>query len=172
MSRLFYRYGERITNRPSVVEILCEWESYAPDNNQFDTRIGNAGEYITAAYVLGDPAVVLETIALDISRAEEMPPTFEELTGNGTWKTHKPGGKTVVLVDLTTAPPLRGNEYANRVRHHAIERCWNLYEHIMTFSPVSAKNFHMNAGAYVARELPNSRPLHSTRRDGLVMQYK
>jgi len=108
---LKFRQGEHIDQRDAGVDILKKyWKAFAPRNvNEWGERIANSGGYVVAAYIGDVIAGVLEAMRLDIGGdPHRVPTTFQELTADGTWKTHRDSGDTVILVDLTIAPEYHG----------------------------------------------------------------
>src|SRR5262249_54758612 len=100
---LTFRHGEEIDQREAGVSILRRyWNQFAPrDAAEWGQRIANSGRYIVAAYVGEVIAGILEAMRLDIGGDPgKVPNTFQELTGDGTWRTHRDSGDTVMLVDL------------------------------------------------------------------------
>src|SRR5262245_48297383 len=103
--------GDEIHHLEEGLNLLKKcWKAFAPtDMHAWEQRISNSGGYIAAAYLGGAIAGMLEGIRLDLGgKPSSVPPTFQELTANGTWKNHNPDGDTLVLVDLTVAPECRG----------------------------------------------------------------
>src|SRR5215470_14762492 len=104
---LTFRRGEEIDQREAGVRILQKyWKEFAPkDVNEWSERIANSGGYVVAAYVDNVIAAILEAMKLDAGGdPRQIPGTFQELTADGTWKTHSDSGDTVMFVDLTIAP--------------------------------------------------------------------
>src|SRR5438045_3704277 len=104
---LVFRHGEEIEQREAGVSILQKyWKGFAPrDVDEWSERIANSRGYVVAAYVGNVIAAVLEAMRLDVGGdPSQIPSTFQELTADGTWKTHRDSGDTVMLVDLTIAP--------------------------------------------------------------------
>jgi hypothetical protein len=83
-----FEYGQIIRNRTAFTKILKdEWGPYGPFNErQFGERIKLAGNGIVAMYVDGKPAAILESILLRIDSVDQVPESFDFLTGNGTWR--------------------------------------------------------------------------------------
>src|SRR5262245_57133995 len=101
---LTFQRGDEIDQREAGLRILQKyWKAFAPpDIYGWGQRIANAGGYVVAGYVGNVIAGVLEAMRLDLGgNPDNVPATFNELTGNGSWNTHKDSGDTVVLVDLT-----------------------------------------------------------------------
>src|SRR5262245_34391778 len=104
---LAFRQGEEIDQREAGVSILQKyWKGFAPkDVSEWSQRIANSGGYIVAAYVGSVMAGILEAMRLEIrGDVHRVPATFQELTADGDWSTHRDSGDTVMLVDLTVAP--------------------------------------------------------------------
>src|SRR5262245_42087618 len=111
MPSVTFRHGEEIDQREAGVRILQKyWKGFAPrDVCEWDQRIANSRGYVVAAYVRNAIAGILEAMRLDIGGdPQQVPATFQELTANGTWSTHRDSGDTVMLVDLTIAPAYHG----------------------------------------------------------------
>src|SRR5438046_7923521 len=106
-----FRSGVEIDQGEACVSILKRyWKAFAPRSvHEWSERIANSGRYIVAAYVGDVIAAVLEGMRLDLEGdPNRVPKTFQELTGDGTWKTHSHSGDTVMLVDLPIAPDHHG----------------------------------------------------------------
>jgi hypothetical protein len=106
-----FRRGEEIDQREAGVGILqTYWKRFAPrDVPEWSQRIVNSGGYMVAAYVGDVIAGILEAMKLDIGGdPHQVPVTFQELTADGTWSSHRDSGDTVMLVDLTIAPAFQG----------------------------------------------------------------
>src|SRR5262249_56346578 len=99
--------GKEIDQRRDGLTILQKyWKTFAPaDAHQWGQRIANAGGHIVAAYVGNVIAGILEGLKLDLfGNPANIPATFQELTADGTWSTHKPYCATTFLIALTIAP--------------------------------------------------------------------
>jgi hypothetical protein len=118
------------------------------------------------------PAIILEVISLEKCGVEQIPGTFEELTGNGKWTTHIPGGRTKILVDLTVPKDMQGNGYADRFLESILRQLRNYRnaENLFTYSPVTAVRLHEKHGAAKVREILGARSRYHTP-DVAVMQY-
>ena len=136
---LTFRRGEEIDQRDAGVRILQEyWKEFAPkDVSEWSQRIANSGRYMVAAYVGNVIAGVLEAIRLDIEGDPyRVPATFQELTGDGTWSTHKDSGDTVMLVDLTIAPSFHGAGLFETIAQYARRNFESPSGVILTYSPL------------------------------------
>jgi len=163
-----FRRGEEIDQREAGVGILRKyWKAFAPkDVDEWGQRIANSGGYVVAAYVGTVIAGVLEGIRLDIGGdARQVPATFQKLTANGTWRTHRDTGDTVVLVDLTIAPEYHGTGLFEAFAQYARKNFESPSGVILTYSPLflADKRYcvvqkHERLGAKLKRELPQSRP--------------
>jgi hypothetical protein len=154
-----------------VVILQKYWKAFAPrDVHEWGQRITNSGGYILAAYVGGVIAGVLEAMRLDIGgNPLKVPATFQELTADGTWTSHKGSGDTVMLVDLTIAPAYRGAGLFETFASFARTSFESPSGVILTYSPLFPAdkrywvvNKHERLGAKLTRELTRSRP-------GLIM---
>jgi len=162
-----FRHGEDIDQRETGVRILQRyWKAFAPkDANQWGERIANAGGYVVAAYVGNIIAGVLEAMRFDSGGdPERVPGTFGELTADGTWKTHRDSGDTVMLVDLTIAPNHHGTGLFEAITFYARHKFHSPSGMIFTYSPLflAEKRYwvvhkHERLGAKLAKELPRSR---------------
>ena len=97
---LTFRQGEEIDQREAGVSILQKyWKAFAPkDVSEWSRRIANSGGYIVAAYAGNVIARILEAMRLDIrGDIHQVPATFQELTADGDWSTHRNSGDTVML---------------------------------------------------------------------------
>jgi len=165
---LTFRRGEEIDQREAGVRILQKyWQEFAPkDVSEWNQRIANSGGYIVAAYVDDVIAGILEAIRLDIQGdPDRVPATFQELTGDGTWSTHKDSGDTVMLVDLTVSPEYHGVGLFGALAEYARMSFESTSGVILTYSPLflSGKRYsvvqkHERLGAKLRRELRRSRP--------------
>jgi len=165
---LTFRRGEDIDQREAGVSILQRyWKEFAPQNvSEWSQRIANSGGYMVAAYVGNVIAGILEAIRLDIEGdSDRVPATFQELTGDGTWSTHKDSGDTVMLVDLTVAPAYHGVGLFGALAEYARISFESTSGVILTYSPLflSAKRYsvvqkHERLGAKLRKELRRSRP--------------
>src|SRR5262245_40972753 len=165
---LTFRRGEEIDQRDAGVSILQKyWKEYAPkDVSEWSQRIANSGGYMVAAYVGNVIAGILEAIRLDIEGdPDRVPATFQELTGGGTWSTHKDSGDTVMLVDLTVSPAYHGTGLFGALAEYARTSFESKSGLILTYSPLflSVKRYsvvqkHERLGAKLRRELRGSRP--------------
>ena len=163
-----FRRGEEIDQREAGVRILQKyWKAFAPrDVYEWGQRIANSGGYVVAAYVGNVIAAVLEAMRLDVGGdPNQVPTTFEELTADGTWKTHRDSGDTVMLVDLTIAPDYRGAGLFEVFAQYARKSFESPSGVILTYSPLflADKRYwvvhkHERLGAKLTRELPRSRP--------------
>ena len=163
-----FRHGEDIDQREAGVRILQKyWKAFAPrDADHWSERISNSGGYVVAAYVGNAIAAILEGMRLDTGGdPARVPLTFDELTANGTWKTHQDSGDTVMLVDLTIAPEHHGTGLFEAVTHYARQKFQSPSGIIFTYSPLflAEKRYwvvhkHERLGARLTRELPRSRP--------------
>jgi hypothetical protein len=169
---LTFRHGEEIDQREAGVSILQKyWKAFAPtDVYEWGQRIANSGSYVVAAYVGNVIAGILEAMRLDIGGdSHQVPATFQELTADGTWRTHRESGDTVVLVDLTIAPEYHGAGLFEALAQYARMSFESPSGVILTYSPLflAANRYwvvhkHQRLGAKLTRELPRSRP-------GLIM---
>src|SRR6476660_775754 len=94
---LTFRCGEEIDQREAGVSVLRKyWKLFAPrDVSAWGERISNSCGHVIAAYVGNVLAGVLEALRIDAhGDPGQVPPTFQELTADGTWKTHKTSGDT------------------------------------------------------------------------------
>src|SRR6476619_1622568 len=101
MTSVTFRHGEEIDQREAGVNILQKyWKEFAPrDAREWGQRISNSRGYIVAAYVGNVIAGILEGMRIDTGGdPNQVPPTFQELTAEGTWSTHTDTGDTVMLV--------------------------------------------------------------------------
>jgi len=165
---LTFRGGEEIDQREAGVRILQEyWKEFAPkDVSEWSQRIANSGRYMVAAYVGNVIAGILEAIRLDIEGDPyRVPATFQELTGDGTWSTHKDSGDTVMLVDLTIAPSFHGAGLFEAIAQYARRNFESPSGVILTYSPLFLADRrywviqkHERLGAKLTRELRRSRP--------------
>jgi hypothetical protein len=165
---LTFRSGEEIDQREAGVRILQKyWKEFAPkDVSEWSQRIANSGRYMVAAYVGNVIAGILEAIRLDIEgNPDRVPATFQELTGDGTWSTHKDSGDTVMLVDLTIAPAFQGSGLFEAVAQYATRNFESPSGVILTYSPLFLADRrywvvqkHERLGAKLIRELRRSRP--------------
>ena len=163
-----FRRGEEIDQRETGVGILQKyWKAFAPkDVYEWDQRIANSGGYVVAAYVGNVIAGILEAMRLDIGGDSlRVPATFQELTADGTWRTHKDSGDTVMLVDLTIAPAYQGVGLFEVLAQYARRSFESPCGVILTYSPlfVADKRYyvvrkHERLGATLMRELRRSRP--------------
>ena len=165
---LKFRQGEHIDQRDAGVDILKKyWKAFAPRNvNEWGERIANSGGYVVAAYIGDVIAGVLEAMRLDIGGdPHRVPTTFQELTADGTWKTHSDSGDTVILVDLTIAPPVHGAGLFEAVAQYATRNFESPSGVILTYSPLFLADRrywviqkHERLGAKLIRELRRSGP--------------
>ncbi len=165
---LKFRQGEHIDQRDAGVDILKKyWKAFAPRNvNEWGERIANSGGYVVAAYIGDVIAGVLEAMRLDIGGdPHRVPATFQELTADGTWKTHRDSGDTVILVDLTIAPEYHGVGLFEAFAKYARQSFESPSGVILTYSPLffAEKRYwvvdkHERLGAKLTKELPRSRP--------------
>src|SRR5205814_3787204 len=92
---------------------------------------------VVAAYVGNVIAAILEAMRLDTAGdPARVPLTFDELTADGTWKTHKESGDTVMLVDLTIAPDYHGTGLFEAVTQYARQQFQSPSGLIFTYSPL------------------------------------
>jgi len=137
-------------------------------------RIANSGGYVVAAYVGNVIAGVLEAMRLDIGGdPRQVPTTFQELTADGTWRTHRDSGDTVILVDLTIAPEYHGVGLFEAFAQYARKSFESPSRVIFTYSPLflADKRYwvvqkHERLGARLTVELPRSRPGLTMTMDG------
>jgi len=165
---LTFRRGEEIDQREAGVSILQKyWKAFAPrDVYEWGQRIANSGGYVVGAYVDNVIAGILEAMRLDIGGdPHEVPATFQELTADGTWRTHKDSGDTVMLVDLTIAPDYHGVGLFEAFAQYARRSFESPSGVILTYSPLflADKRYwvvhkHERLGAKLTRELRRSRP--------------
>ena len=163
-----FRCGERIDQREEGVSILKKyWKEFAPrDVIEWGQRIANSGNHIVAAYVGDVIAGILEGIRLDLAGdPSRVPATFQQLTANGTWQSHKASGDTVVLVDLTIAPQFHGAGLFEAFVDFARKTFESPSGRILTYSPLFLPENrywvvrkHEKAGACLTKEIPKSRP--------------
>ena len=163
-----FRAGEQIGQRETGLSLLQKyWKTFAPrDIHEFNQRIRNSEDCMIAAYDGDVLAGLLEAMRLDIGgNPQAVPSTFNELTGGGTWSTHKASGDTVMLVDLTIAPRYHGAglfeafvEFAGRSLHSACGV-------VLTYSPLFpgihrywVTHKHEHLGARLSREMRWARP--------------
>ncbi|HYR87544.1 MAG TPA: hypothetical protein VE422_25910 [Terriglobia bacterium] len=168
MATLTFRHGEEIDQREAGVSILQKyWKAFAPrDVGEWSQRIANSGGYVVAAYVGNTVVGIVEAIRLDIGGdPAQVPATFQELTADGTWRTHRDCGDTVVLVDLTIAPDYQGAGLFEELAQYARRRFPSPSGVILTYSPLflADKKYwvvhkHERLGARLTREMPVSRP--------------
>jgi hypothetical protein len=168
LSSVTFRCGQEIDQRQDGLTILQKyWKTFAPaDAHQWGQRIANAGGYIVAAYVGNVIAGILEGLKLDLfGNPANIPATFQELTADGTWSTHKPYGDTVVLVDLTIAPEYHGAGLFEALVAFARRNFLSPSGVILTYSPLflAERRYwivrkHEYFGAKLVMELPRSRP--------------
>src|SRR5262245_48851804 len=165
---LTFRRGEEIDQREAGVRILQEyWKEFAPkDVCEWSQRIANSGRYMVAAYVGNVIAGILEAMKLDIGGdPHQVPATFQELTADGTWSTHRDSGDTVILVDLTIAPAYHGVGLFEALAQYARKSFESPSGVILTYSPLFFADLrywvvrkHERMGAKLTRELQRSRP--------------
>ena len=165
---LTFRRGEEISHREAGVCMLQKyWKEFAPkDVLEWSQRIANSCGYVVAAYVGDAIAGVLEAMRLDIGGDPwRVPNTFQELTADGTWSTHKESGDTVMLVDLTIAPAYHGVGLFEAFVEYARKSFESPSGVILTYSPLFLpdKRYwvihkHELLGARLTRELPRARP--------------
>jgi hypothetical protein len=163
-----FRRGEQISQLEAGVRILQKyWKEFAPkDAYEWSRRITNSGGYIVAAYVGDVIAGILEGMKLDVGGdSSRVPTTFQELTANGTWSTHRASGDTVMLVDLTIAPEFHGAGIFEAFITFAKKTFASPSGAILTYSPLFLPqnrywvvNKHERFGAELKMELPRSRP--------------
>ena len=168
MTSVTFRRGDEIDQREAGVSILQKyWKGFAPrDTYEWGQRIANSGGYMVAAYVDNVIAGILEAIRLDIGGDPyQVPATFQELTADGTWSTHKDSGDTVMLVDLTIAPAYHGIGLFEALAHYASRSFESPSGLILTYSPLffADRRYwvvqkHERMGAKLLRELQRSRP--------------
>src|SRR5262245_39467203 len=165
---LTFRHGEDIDQREAGVSILQKyWKAFAPrDVYDWSQRIANSGGYVVAAYVGKVIAGILEAIRLDIGGdPHQVPATFQKLTADGTWKTHKDSGDTVLLVDLTIAPDYQRAGLFEDLALYARRTFNSPSGVILTYSPLflASKKYwvvhkHERLGGKLMMELQRSRP--------------
>jgi hypothetical protein len=163
-----FRCGEDIDQREAGVGILQKyWKAFAPkDVFEWSQRIANSGGYIAAAYVGNAIAGILEAMRLDAGGdASKVPATFQELTADGTWNTHRSSGDTVMLVDLTIGHEYHGAGLFEAFVAFARRTFQSPSGVILTYSPLFLPdnrywvvNKHARFGAELKREVPRSRP--------------
>ena len=168
MTSVTFRRGDEIDQREAGVSILQKyWKGFAPrDTWEWGQRIGNAGTYMVAAYVDNVIAGILEAMRLDIGGDPyQVPATFQELTADGTWSTHRDSGDTVILVDLTIAPAYHGVGLFEALAQYARRSLESPSGLILTYSPLffADRRYwvvqkHERMGAKLTRELRRSRP--------------
>ena len=168
MTSITFRRGDEIDQREAGVSILQKyWKGFAPRNAcEWGQRIANSGSYMVAAYVDNVIAGILEAIRLDIGGDPyQVPATFQELTADGTWSTHRDSGDTVVLVDLTIAPAYHGVGLFEALAQYARRSFESPSGLILTYSPLffADRRYwvvqkHERMGAKLTRELRRSRP--------------
>src|SRR5439155_15401640 len=114
------------------------WKAFAPrDVYDWSQRIANSGGYVIAAYVGNAIAGILEAIRLDIGGdPHQVPATFGKLTADGTWRTHKDSGDTVLFVDLTIAPDYQGAGLFEDLALYARRTFKSPSGVILTYSPL------------------------------------
>ena len=121
---------------------------------------------MVAAYVDNVIAGILEAIRLDIGGDPyQVPATFQDLTADGTWSTHRDSGDTVILVDLTIAPAYHGVGLFEAMAQYARRSLESPSGLILTYSPLFLADRrywvvqkHERMGAKLTRELRRSRP--------------
>lgn len=168
MTSVTFRCGDEIDQREAGVSILQKyWKGFAPrDTGEWGQRIANSGSYMVAAYVDNVIAGILEAIRLDIGGDPyQVPATFQELTGDGTWSTHRGSGDTVVLVDLTIAQAYHGAGLFEALAQYARRSFESPSGLILTYSPLFCADRrywvvqkHERLGARLTIELRRSRP--------------
>ena len=167
MTSLTFRRGDEIDQREAGVSILQKyWKGFAPkDSYEWGRRIANSGSYMVAAYVDNVIAGILEAIRLDIGGDPyQVPATFQDLTADGTWSTHRDSGDTVILVDLTIAPAYHGVGLFEALAQYARRSFESPSGLILTYSPLFLADRrywvvqrHERMGAKLTRELRQSR---------------
>ena len=168
MTSVTFRRGDEIDQREAGVSILQKyWKGFAPrDTCEWGQRIANSGSYMVAAYVDNVIAGILEAIRLDIGGDPyQVPATFQDLTADGTWSTHRDSGDTVILVDLTIAPAYHGVGLFEALAQYARRSFESPSGLILTYSPLFLADRrywvvqkHERMGAKLTRELRRSRP--------------
>ena len=168
MTSVTFRRGEEIDQREAGVAILQKyWKRFAPrDTCEWSQRIANSDSHMVAAYVDNVIAGILEGIRLDIGGDPyQVPATFQELTADGTWSTHRKCGDTVVLVDLTIAPAYHGAGLFEALAQYARSNFESPSGLILTYSPLFFADCrywvvqkHERMGAKLTREMQRSRP--------------
>ena len=177
MVNFSHESGLDISRKPDFFEILRrEWGVYAPrDIEQFDTILRNAdakrGNGIISLYVDNEPGFILRTLMLEAESPEDIPSTFDELTGKGTWSTYRPTGQTRVLVDFANSIGVRGLGYAHDAFDYMMDLIRDTTNHLWTYSPITAASFHIRHGAKHTRLINNARPDYSVP-DVAIMSYK
>ena len=163
-----FRCGDEIDQREAGVAILRKyWKAFAPrDVQEWNQRIRNSGRCVIAAYDGNVMAGVLEAMRLDIGGDPYgVPTTFQELTADGTWSTHKASGDTVMCVDLTIAPNYHGSGLFEAFVQFARVSLESRSGVILTYSPLFPDHNrywvvrkHEHLGAQLTREMRRSRP--------------
>jgi hypothetical protein len=167
MTSITFRCGDEIDQRDAGIGILQRyWKGFAPkDSGEWAQRIANSGSHMVAAYVDNVIAGILEAIRLDIGGDPcRVPATFQELTADGTWSTHRESGDTVVLVDLTIAPAYHGVGLFEALAQYARRSFESPSGVILTYSPLffADRRYwvvqkHERMGAKLTRELQRAR---------------
>jgi hypothetical protein len=167
MASVTFRSGNEIDQREAGVRILQKyWKEFAPtDAHDWSRRIANSGSHIVAAYVDNVIAGILEAIRIDTGGDPyQVPATFQELTADGTWRTHRNSGDTVVLVDLTIASEYHGVGLFEALAHYARKSFESPSGLILTYSPLffSDRRYwvvqrHERLGARLITELRKAR---------------
>ena len=167
MTSVTFRHGDEIDQLEAGVNILQKyWKDFAPrDAGEWGQRIANSRGYIVAAYVGDVIAGILEGMRIDTGGdPNQVPSTFQELTAEGTWNTHRESGDTVMLVDLTIAPAYHGAGLFEGLAEYAKRTFESPSGLILTYSPLflSDRRYwvvqkHERLGAKLRRELRGSR---------------
>jgi hypothetical protein len=167
MASITFRSGDEIDQRETGVSILQKyWKEFAPkDTYELGRRISNSGRHIVAAYVDNVIAGILEGIKINTGGNPcQVPATFQELTADGTWSTHRDSGDTVVLVDLTIASAYHGVGLFEALAQHARKSFESPSGLILTYSPLffSDRRYwvvqrHERLGARLITELRKAR---------------
>ncbi|MBI2971083.1 MAG: hypothetical protein HYY37_01545 [Candidatus Aenigmarchaeota archaeon] len=122
-------------------ELENEWGPFGPaDMKEMYGMAGNAGDKVHVISLDGEPAGILQTGLADVhgdyERLVDLYPSFNHITGNGTWRTaRRMRGDTALLLQVTAFGE-RGRGVGSLLRNSVLWNMPDTVRYALTTTPV------------------------------------